>query len=65
MKKDLLELIIKKKKQKIEFSIITNLKNSESCIYETNKKLSKNFQKYKNEIEFYFNKKKKWSYRWD
>ena len=58
MKKDLLELIIKKKKQKIEFSIITNLKNSESCIYETNKKLSKNFQKYKNEIEFYFNKKK-------
>ena len=38
MKKQLLREIIKKKEKKIEFAIITNLENSESCIFEKNKK---------------------------
>jgi len=58
MKKNLLDIIIKKKKQKIEFAIITNIKNAESCIYEKDKPLNKDFIKYKNKIQFYLNKKK-------
>ena len=44
MKKDLLKEIIKKKDKKIEFSIITNLENGESCIFEKDKPLNKNFE---------------------
>ena len=34
MKKQLLKEIIEKKGKKIEFAIITNLENGESCIFE-------------------------------
>ena len=58
MKKNLLNEIIKKKEKKIEFSIITNLKNGNSCIYEKNKSLDKDFEKYKDKIDLYFEKKR-------
>ena len=58
MKKNLLKEIISKKEKKIEFSIITNLKNGESCIFEKNKPLDKNFEKYKDKIILHFEKKK-------
>ena len=41
MKKKLLEKIIKNKEAKIEFAIITNLENGESCIFEKNKPIDK------------------------
>ncbi len=46
MKKELLKKLQKKGK-KLEFSIITNLENGEGCIYEVEKPLDKNFEKYK------------------
>jgi len=58
MKKQLLDQIIKKKTNKDEFAIIANIANGESCIFEKNKPLEKNFEKYLNEITDYFNKKK-------
>ena len=58
MKKQLLKEIIEKKKKKIEFAIITNLENGESSIYERNKSLNKNFEKYKDKIISQFEKKK-------
>ena len=58
MKKNLLNEIIKKKEKKIEFSIVTNLKNGESCIFEENKTLDKNFEKYKDKIAMQFKKKR-------
>ena len=58
MKKKLLTEIIEKKEKKIEFAIITNLENGESCIFEKNKPLDKNFEKYKDKINLQFNKKK-------
>ena len=41
MKKQLLDQIIKKKENKNEFAIITNIANGESCIFEKNKPLDK------------------------
>jgi len=58
MKKELLKKIIEKKEKKVEFAIITNLESGESCIYEKDKPLSKNFEKYKDKITYQFNKKK-------
>ena len=58
MKKNLLKEIIIKKEKKTEFSIITNLKNGESCIFEKNKPLDENFEKYKDKITSHFMKKK-------
>ena len=58
MKKELLNEIIEKKKKKIEFSVITNLKNGESFVYEKNKPIHKNFLKYEEGINLYFNEKK-------
>ncbi len=57
MKKELLKEIVKKKDSKTEFALITNLENGESCIYEKNKPLNKNFEKYKDKIISQFNKK--------
>jgi len=57
MKKKLLKEIIEKKNKKIEFSIITNLENGEGCIFEKNKPINKNFEKYKEKINFCFDKK--------
>ena len=50
MKKQLLKEIIEKKEKKIEFAIITNLENGESCIFEKNKPIDNNFEKYKDKI---------------
>ena len=58
MKKQLLKEIIEKKEKKIEFAIITNLENGASCIFEKDKPIDKNFEKYKEKINFQFVKKK-------
>ena len=57
MKKHLLKEIIEKKEKKIEFAITTNLENGESCIFEKDKSIDKNFEKYKDKISLHFNKK--------
>jgi len=58
MKTELLKEIIKKKEDKSEFAIITNLENGENCIFEKNKSIDKNFEKYIEKINFHFDKKK-------
>jgi len=58
MKKQLLKEIIEKKEKKIEFAIITNLENGESCIFEKNKPIDRNFEKYKDKIDLHFGSKK-------
>ena len=58
MKKKLLEEIVEKKDKKIEFAIITNLENGESCIFERGKSIDKNFEKYKEKIKSQFHKKR-------
>ena len=58
MKINTLKEIIKKKENKNEFAIITNLKTGESEIYETGKKLSKDLEKYSDEIKNFYNSKK-------
>ena len=57
MKKQLLKEIIQKKEKKIEFAIITNLESGESFIFEKNKPIDKNFEKYKEKINFHLDKK--------
>ena len=46
MKINTLKEIIKKKENKNEFAIVTNLNTGDSEIYETGKKLSKDLEKY-------------------
>ena len=58
MKKQLLNEIIEKKEKKIEFAIITNLENGESCIFEKNKPLEKNFENFLDQINSFFDSKK-------
>ena len=58
MKKQLLDQIIKKKENKNEFAIVTNIANGESCIFEKNKPLDKNFEKYLDQIKSFFDTKK-------
>ena len=58
MKKQLLDQIIKNKENKSEFAIITNISNGESCIFEKNKPIDKNFEKHLEQIKKYFEKKK-------
>jgi len=58
MKKELLKEIIERKEKKIEFAIVTNLENGESCIFEKNKSIDNNFEKYKEKIISQFDKKK-------
>jgi xanthine dehydrogenase accessory factor len=57
MKKILLEQIVQKKNKKNEFAIITNLENAESFIFEKNIKIEKNYEKYKDKINFQISKK--------
>ena len=57
MKKQLLEQIINKKNYKEEFAVITNFLTGESFIFEKNKTINKNFEKYSDEINHYFNNK--------
>ena len=58
MKKILLEEILIKKDKKIEFAIITNIENGESCIFEKGKPLVASFEKYKEKINYQFEKKR-------
>ena len=58
MKKHFLEQIIDKKNRKEEFAIITNISTGESFIFEKNKTLDENFEKYSEEINDYFESKK-------
>ena len=58
MKKNLLDKIIKKKENKDEFAVVTNIANGESCIFEKNKTIDKNFEKYLEQIKICFEKKK-------
>ena len=57
MKKTILNEIIKRKEKKVEFAIITSLENGESCIFEKDKPLDINFEKYKDKINLQFDKK--------
>jgi xanthine dehydrogenase accessory factor len=58
MKLEILKKIIKKKENKSEFAIVTNLSTGESEIFEKDKTLSKEFEKYTNEIKNFFKSKK-------
>ena len=58
MKKQVLEQIIEKKNRKEEFAVITNISTGASFIFKKNKTIDKNFEKYSNEINNYFNNKK-------
>ena len=58
MKKIILNEIIKRKEKKTEFAIVTNLENGETFIFEKNKPLDKNFEKYLDQINNCFEKKK-------
>ena len=60
MRLEVLREIIKKKEKKLEFAIVTDLSTGISEIFEENKKLSENFQKYNREINKFFKSKKKW-----
>ena len=58
MKINTLKEIIKKKENKTEFAIITDLKTGESEIYEKGKQLRKDFEKYSDQINSFYNSKK-------
>ena len=53
-----LEQIIKNKSSKVEFAIVTNLKNGESQVFEPGQKLSGDFDKFQKEVENFFKSKK-------
>ena len=54
MKYSILKKIVDLKKQKKEFAIITNLKNSNSIVYELDEDLDKDFIQYKDQIDSFF-----------
>ena len=58
MKLQTLKLIISKKENKTEFAIVTNLSTGESEIFEKNKPLSEEFEKYSTQINNFFKSKK-------
>ena len=58
MKLQTLKLIISKKENKTEFAIVTNLSTGESEIFEKNKLLSEEFEKYSTQINNFFKSKK-------
>ena len=58
MKLTILKEAIKKKENKSEFAIITNISNGESCIFEKNKPLEKKFENYSDQINSFFDLKK-------
>ncbi len=53
-----LEQIIKNKSSKVEFAIVTNLRNGESQVFEPGQKLSGDFDKFQKEVENFFKSKK-------
>ena len=58
MKLETLKSIISKKENKTEFAIVTNLSTGESEIFEKNKPLSKELEKYSVQINDFFKSKK-------
>ena len=58
MKKDVLNEIIEKKKQKIEFAIVTDIECGESFVFTKDKPINDNFKKYNEKINFHFDNKK-------
>ena len=58
MKLETLKSIISKKENKTEFAIVTNLSTGESEIFEKNKPLSEELEKYSNQINNFFKSKK-------
>ena len=58
MKLEVLREIIKKKKDKNEFAIITNLATGNSEIFESGKSLSKDFEKFTDQINTFYQSKK-------
>jgi xanthine dehydrogenase accessory factor len=58
MKLEILKEIIIKKKKKIEFAIVTNLATGNSEIFEKEKSLSKDFEKFIDQINTFYKSKK-------
>ena len=58
MKLETLKSIISKKENKSEFAIVTNLSNAESEIFEKDRPLSKELEKYSTQINEFFKLKK-------
>ncbi len=58
MKLEILKEIIKKKEKKIEFAIVTNLATGNSELFEKEKSLSKNFEKFIDQINIFYKSKK-------
>ena len=58
MKIETLKKILNKKNSKVEFSIVTNLNNCNSEIFEPGQSLSKEFENYRSQIENYFKLRK-------
>jgi xanthine dehydrogenase accessory factor len=54
MKHSILKKIVDLKKQKKEFAIVTNLKNSNSVVYKLDEDLDKDFIQYKDQIDSFF-----------
>ena len=50
----ILEQIIQKQKNKLEFALLTNLSTGENEIFENNKPLNKNFEKFTDQINSYY-----------
>ena len=58
MKLETLKLIINKKENKSEFAIVTNLSTGESEVFEKDRPLSKELEKYSAQIDDFFKSKK-------
>ena len=58
MKLEILKKIIKKKENKSEFAIVTNLATGNSEIFEKGKPLSKDFDKFTNQINTFYQSRK-------
>ena len=58
MKLEVLREIIKKKENKSEFAIVTNLATGNSEVFEIGKSLSKNFEKFTDQINVFYKSKK-------
>ena len=58
MKLEILKEIIKKKEKKIEFAIVTNLATGNSEIFEKEKSLSNDFEKFTDQINSFYQSKK-------
>jgi len=58
MELKILQEIIKKKENKSEFAVITNLKTGNSKIFEVDRPIDKDFEKYKDKINNFYKDKK-------